>query len=158
MRQTLILLMLTIGVIFSFSACSDDDDKDDEKITSLIGKWKYSMVILDFEINKPEKNAAIKKAIEDMFTTSPFGELFELREDGKVVIGNKTDDYEIVSGKLVLPYYEEGYAMMDYRIKGNTLTLFMGVNSDLEDLIKENADLAGVEVKKAIVEIYYTKQ
>lgn len=156
MKNKLILLMLAIGLVFNFSACSDDDD-DKKDTENIIGTWKYSKMVADFKTNKPDKDAVIKKAIEDMFGADTYGETIEFKENGKVTIGSKTGDYEI-KGKKITLLQGDGYATTDFVLDGKKLTLYMGANSQLEEFIEGNADLEGVEIEKAIAEIHYTKQ
>lgn len=155
MRQKLILLTLSLGLVFNFLACSDDDD--DKKNTSVVGKWKYSKVEAEFKTNKPETDATIKKAIEDMFNANSFGEQLEFQDNGKLVVGDKTSDYQ-VSGKKLTIAHGDGYATLDFAFKGNNLILYMGAVQGLEDIIKENEGLSGVEVETAVAKIYYAKQ
>jgi len=156
MKYKLILLALAIGLVFNFSACSDDDDDNNDK-GNIVGTWKYSKVVADFKTNKPEKDAVIKKAIEDMFGADTFGEQIEFKDNGKVVIGDKTGDYSIKGNKITI-LQGEGYATTDYVLDGKKLVLYMGANTKLEELIEESEDLKGVVIEKAVAEINYTKQ
>lgn len=156
MKNKFTLLMLAIALVFSLSACSDDDDKNDGT-DSLIGKWKYSKVTADFKTNKPDTDAAIKKAIEDLFGADTFGETLEFKENGTMVIGDKTGDYEVKGNKITM-LYGDGYATVDYLMNGNSLILYMGAIEPLEEYIQENDGFEGVELETAIAEIHYTKQ
>ncbi|MFV0419918.1 MAG: lipocalin family protein [Dysgonomonas sp.] len=154
MKKINLFLFSVFMVLCLFTACGDD-----EKDESLIGKWKYEKIEVDFKTNSSSiYDALIKKQIEQQFNAQALGQVIEFTNDGKFIADGESSDYKVDGDKLTMPY-DDGYMTVNFSIKGKKLVLYLDVKSEFEEEIYEQIpDLGDIKIERAIVRMSFEKQ
>lgn len=156
MKKNNLFLFSILMTLCLFISCSDNDEKDE----SLVGKWKYEKIDVDFKTNPASVyDVLIKKQIEQQFSAQAFGQIVEFTSDGKFIVDGESSDYEADGDKLTMPY-DEGNMTVNFSIRGKRLVLYLDIKSELQRELDDDKipNIGDIKIEKAIVRISFEKQ
>lgn len=149
LRNILGLSVCALTLSLGFTACSDDDDKNDpgKDIAELSGTWKFSESTAEVEVTDPDVEDAVIEAVEAITDSEDDVYVFKLDGTFESQADSETDPvdgtFKLENGKLTLTG-EESTEVLAYstgKIKSSV---------DVKSIVAEQLEIDESVITKAI--------
>jgi len=162
----ILFVFVSLSLMLSFSACSDDDDK--EIVNPIVGTWSFSSVVADeVELSDTYYKERIENLLEKR-GESDFGSFtYIFTADNKVTLmdfdGSGVGTYTFEDGKLTIVWGEDDYDTYYVSFGNGVLYIYedyLEMLNDLEliDFIDSSIRDLGLDYYKAVVKMTFVKQ